>query len=133
MNFKYKLHLEIINLIIPDENDKETDIRKLCQYIASISTDIPLHFSKFFPRYKMADKKITPNETLVLAKEIAYESGMKFVYIGNSEIKNSENTYCPSCKGLLIERKKYHIINNNLEQKNGGTCPYCNNKVNIIM
>lgn len=65
------IHLEIINLLIPGENDSAEDITELCRFVSSVSNDIPLHFSRFFPRYKMSDRRSTPNETLVMAKEIA--------------------------------------------------------------
>ncbi len=123
------IHLEIINLIIPGENDKDEDILELCRFISSVSKDIPVHFSRFFPRYKMPDKSATPNETLVRAKDIAKSEGIKYIYIGNSDLKDSSNTYCPACNTLLIERNFYHIARNRLKSK--CVCPVCSERINI--
>ena len=76
--------IELTNLIIPGVNDDMLMIRQMCQWIASRGlADNPLHFSRFFPRYKMLDVPPTPIRTLQEAKQIALEEGLKYVYLGN--------------------------------------------------
>ena len=77
-----KCHVEVTNLIIPGLNDSMKEIKELAKWLASISPEIPLHFTRFFPRYRMGDISPTPRETLVKAKELA-EGYLKYVYLGN--------------------------------------------------
>jgi len=95
--------LEVTNLIIPGLNDDEVEIEKMCRWIRKNLKDTPLHFSRFFPYYKMQNKEITPDKKLRNAKEIAIKQGIKYVYLGNIGIL--ENTYCIYCNNLLIERE----------------------------
>ncbi|MGL6299061.1 MAG: AmmeMemoRadiSam system radical SAM enzyme, partial [Methanobacteriaceae archaeon] len=82
--YKNNIHLEVTNLLIPKHNDTEEMIRELTDFIANeISTEIPLHFSRFTPMYKMIDTPPTQIESLEKAREIAKESGLKYVYLGN--------------------------------------------------
>ena len=81
---KSDVHLEITNLLIPGVNDSEKMIRKMCRWLVSNGfAQNPLHFSRFFPLYKMQDASPTPKETIYLAKKVALEEGMKFIYLGN--------------------------------------------------
>ena len=128
-----KIHLEVINLIIPDENDSEHDIEKTCKFIHSLSPQIPLHFSRFFPYYKMSNKPQTPLKTLQKAKKIAKETGLSYVYIGNTDEKDAENTYCPNCNELLIKRNRFAIEKNVFENSKKPNCPNCNHKINIVL
>ena len=128
-----KIHLEIINLIIPGENDKEEDISKLCEFLASVSNDIPLHFSRFYPHYKMGNKPQTDFNTLIQAKNIAINYGLKYIYLGNTSIPGVEDTHCPNCRELLVARNRYGINQNNLLTENGlSKCPKCKTAINII-
>jgi pyruvate formate lyase activating enzyme len=114
--------LEIINLIIPGQNDSPEQIRQMCRWIVkTVGADVPLHFSRFFPYYKMKNLPPTPYKSLWRAREIALEEGMKFVYIGNIRTE-AENTFCPTCKRLLIERRGYLIIQNHIKKSR---CPFC--------
>lgn len=99
---KSNVWLEVTNLIIPQINDKEESITDMCKWINKNIKDTPLHFSRFFPYYKAQDKEITPVSSLLNAKKIANNSGIKYVYIGN--MGKLENTYCYNCKNLLIQR-----------------------------
>lgn len=115
--------VEVTNLIIPTLNDKPEQIRQLVRWIkANMGSDTPLHFSGFYPRYKMQHLPPTPLNTLETARQIGISEGLYFVYIGNVHSKEGENTYCPACKSLLIERVGYTILNNRLED---GRCPDC--------
>ena len=113
---KDKIWLEVTNLIIPGQNDNMDDIKKMCEWIKNnLGTDVPLHFSRFWPYYKMQDVPPTREETLTKARDIALRTGLNYVYIGNISIENTENTFCPKCKKLLIERKGFTVTNNNME------------------
>jgi pyruvate formate lyase activating enzyme len=122
--------VEVTNLIIPTLNDSDGDLRDLCRWIAkNMGTETPLHFSRFFPRYKMKNLPRTPSTTLDRAREIARAEGLKHVYIGNVMSKDGENTLCPACGKMLIERSRYTIIKNDL---NDEACPECGHEVHGI-
>lgn len=114
--------LEITNLIIPGLNDNMKEIEEMCKWISKeLGKDVPLHFSRFFPCYKMQDKEPTLIETLEKAAKIARKY-LNFVYIGN--VPADENTYCPNCNKIVIERR-FFIANYNLKQ---GKCS-CGEKI----
>jgi len=119
--------VEVTNLVVPTLNDKPEQIRELSRWVrANLGSDIPLHFSGFYPQYKMRYLPDTSLATLELARRIAIEEGMNFVYIGNVRSETGENTYCPGCKRLLIERKGYTILQNRLKD---GCCPDCSRQI----
>jgi pyruvate formate lyase activating enzyme len=127
-----EIHLEIINLIIPHENDTDEDFNNISSFIASIDKSIPLHFSRFFPHYKMTDRDATPIERLIAAKKIAESNGLKYVYIGNAAGTGFSDTFCPNCKSLLIKRTGYKTTIINLQQSNGKYyCGNCGCEINI--
>ncbi|MFH1307043.1 MAG: AmmeMemoRadiSam system radical SAM enzyme [Candidatus Micrarchaeota archaeon] len=134
-NSKNKIHLEIINLLIPGENDSDENILQIANFVKSLSPDIPLHFSRFFPYYRMKDKPPTPESTLIKAKKIAEEIGMNYVYIGNTDLKGAEDTYCPNCSQLLISRSRFGVEKSIFKEKNISfpPCPKCGHKINIIL
>jgi len=80
---EFGIHLEITTLLIPGYNDSEAEIRKIAEFVKSLSPEVPLHFSRFFPHYKMKDVPPTPIETVKKAQEIGLEVGLKFVHVGN--------------------------------------------------
>ena len=124
------VHLEITNLIIPRENDNPDEIRRLCKWaVEKLGPDVPLHFSRFYPHYKMADHPPTPVETLERAVKIAKEEGVHYVYIGNVPGHEADNTYCPNCGELLIERYGFEVARYALKNKR---CPKCNAEINIV-
>ncbi|MCD4739844.1 AmmeMemoRadiSam system radical SAM enzyme [archaeon] len=126
---KQNVHLELTNLLIPSYNDDTDSIKQIVEFIASLDTSIPLHFSAFYPAYKLLDAKPTPRNTLVKARENALENGLKYVYCGNTYAGDPyENTYCPNCKELLIERHGYNIIKNTLSD---AKCPNCRTSINV--
>jgi len=119
--------VEVTNLIIPTLNDKPEQISELVRWVkANLGGDTPMHFSRFFPRYKMRNLPPTSLKTLDLAREIAMSEGLNFVYIGNIGSKEGQNTYCPGCKALLIERSGYIILQNRLRD---GCCPDCGKEI----
>jgi pyruvate formate lyase activating enzyme len=119
--------VEVTNLIIPTLNDKPEEIRELCWWVKSnLGRETPLHFSRFSPRYKMLHLPATSPKTLDMAREIATSEGLDYVYIGNIRSKVGQNTYCPGCEGLLIERSGYTILQNRLKE---GRCPDCDKEI----
>jgi len=102
---KLGIHLELTYLVIPGYNDTTHEIIEFCQWIGEkLGTDTPVHFSRFHPDYKMTHVKTTPTSTLLSSYKIAKEAGLQFVYLGNIAHGDYDNTFCPSCKNLLIER-----------------------------
>ena len=118
---------EITNLIIPDVNDEPGQIREMCKWIvANVGPDVPVHFSRFHPDYKLRNKPSTPLATLDMAARVAREVGVRYVYVGNVRRSDSGNTYCPQCRRLLIERRAYWVVQNNIRE---GKCPGCGAKI----
>jgi len=100
-----KIILELTNLLIPTLNDKEADIRKLVRWIkTNLGQEIPLHFIRFFPHYKMKNIPPTPPKLLEFAYDIAKEEGLSYVYIGNLYGEKGRDTLCPSCGKVLVSR-----------------------------
>jgi len=122
--------VEVTNLVIPTLNDKPEEIRQLARWVKeNLGSDTPLHFSGFSPRYQMVHLPQTSLNTLEMARNIAISEGLEYVYIGNVKSKEGENTYCPGCGKLLIERKIYTIIRNELKD---GSCPGCGRKIHGV-
>lgn len=122
--------LEITNLIIPGMNDGEIQIMKMCEWLTDHGfSETPIHFSRFFPNYKMSILEPTNKDVLSKAKTIAEKCGMKYVYIGNIPMLNGENTFCPDCKTLLVERSGYDVKLNRIKL---GKCPDCGKEISGI-
>ncbi|WP_028991462.1 AmmeMemoRadiSam system radical SAM enzyme [Thermoanaerobacter thermocopriae] len=119
-------HVEVTNLIITDLNDKKEEIESLVKWLSQIDKNIPLHFSRYFPNYKL-DNPPTPLDTLRRAYEIG-KKYLNFVYVGNV-MGFDNNTYCPYCENLLVKRDYWHVKLVGLE---GSKCKKCGNSVNII-
>ena len=120
--------LEIVTLVVPGFNDSEEELRDMARFIRSVSPDIPWHATAFHRDYKMQDRSDTSTRQIVRAAEIGYEEGLHFVYAGNrpGETGNLENTYCPACHEVLVERTGYTILANHMGQ---GRCPKCQAEV----
>ncbi|MEA2038159.1 MAG: AmmeMemoRadiSam system radical SAM enzyme [Nanoarchaeota archaeon] len=119
--------IEITNLIIPGYNDKKEQIEKLVKWIKeNLGIKTSLHFSAFYPTYKLLDAPNTPEETLLMAKKIALKHGLKHIYLGNTNIPDSGNTYCPRCSKLLIERSGFGVQQNNIKKN---LCPSCDERI----
>lgn len=117
--------VEITYLIIPGYNDLADDIKEVCQWVEkNIGRDTPIHFSRFFPMYKMEYMDATPMETLEMARKVA-EDYLDYVYIGNIFIDGGEDTMCPKCRKTLIKRFGYEIVEDNIKE---GKCCFCNHK-----
>lgn len=119
--------LEITNLVVPTWTDNMDMIKKMCDWLAGNGfASSPLHFSRFQPQHKLAHLPATPVSTLEKARQVALNAGLNYVYIGNVPNNAGENTYCPGCKKLLIERKGFFIAQNNLA---GTSCKFCQTKI----
>jgi len=124
------LHVELVNLVIPTVNDGEDVIKEVVENTLKFADELtPLHFTRFFPSYKMIDVEPTPVSTLEKAYDIAKEMGVKYVYLGNVPSHRYENTYCHNCGKLLVERSGFTVFK---IHTTNGRCPKCNVEVPII-
>ncbi len=119
--------VEVTNLIIPGLNDSDEDLRELTAFVADVNPSIPLHFSRYFPTYKM-DIPATPVSTLVRAKEIAQER-LQYVYLGNVQLEDDANTYCPDDGHLLVRRTGYRTEVVGID---GGCCSGCGRPADFL-
>jgi len=113
-------HLEVTNLVIPGLNDAQADFERLTDFIASLSPQIPLHFSAYYPTYRMTNPP-TPLETLERAYEIAIKK-LDYVFLGNVTVTEKADTRCPQCNAVLISRRGYRVDRSGLRQ---GVCKAC--------
>jgi pyruvate formate lyase activating enzyme len=117
------IHFEMINLVVPGYTDKEDMVKAMCGWILeNIGPDYPLHFLRFFPRYKLDRLPPTPVSTLTRFRELAMRQGIHYAYVGNVAGHAGNHTYCHNCKKLLIERRGYFIPTYNLA---GNQCKFC--------
>lgn len=122
--------VEITNLVISGHNDDQKMITDMCRWIyRNAGADVPIHFSRFHPMYKMTGVPPTPVATLERARDTAISEGLQFAYIGNVPGHPGENTYCPRCRRLLIMRAGYNVLDNALKN---GRCPDCKTKIGGI-
>jgi pyruvate formate lyase activating enzyme len=120
-------HVEVTNLVIPGLNDATEDFEDLVDWLAGVSSDIPLHFSRFFPQYRMNDRSPTPKETLETAFTIARKK-LHYVYVGNILIDGTEDTRCAKCGYTIVRRTGYKAE----VLAPGGKCPACGTQVNGV-
>jgi pyruvate formate lyase activating enzyme len=120
---------EIVTLVIPGFNDSEDELSRAADFIASVSPDIPWHVTAFHQDYNMTENANTTVEQLIRACEIGRAAGLRFVYAGNlpGRVGRWENTYCPSCDELLIERYGYQI--RQMKVTPTGNCPSCSTAI----
>lgn len=122
--------LEITNLIVPGWTDNMDEIRKMCRWLCDNGfKNVPVHFSRFHPTYKLEQLPPTPVEVLNNAVKIASEEGLKYIYTGNVPGHEMSDTRCPVCKTVLIVRQGYRIASNNMP---GGKCAKCGTSIDGI-
>jgi len=118
---------EIVYLVVPTLNDSDGEFTKLCRWIKSdLGVDVPVHFTRFHPDYLLRNLPRTPIQTLERAKAIADSEGLHYVYLGNVPGHSAENTFCPRCKRVVVQRtgfisKAVHIVD--------GKCRYCEQEI----
>jgi pyruvate formate lyase activating enzyme len=129
MAYNLGLWVEVVTLVVPGFNDDTQELWDAARFLTSISPDLPWHVTAYHPDYHMLDKPPTSSATLQKAVEIGNEAGLHYVYAGNipGRVGSSENTYCPNCNKLLVERHGYIIQGYAITAK--GTCPQCNTKI----
>ncbi|MFZ5449587.1 MAG: AmmeMemoRadiSam system radical SAM enzyme [Thermodesulfobacteriota bacterium] len=120
---RHQVHVEIVNLVIPQINDQPEKLTQMCAWIKDeLGPLTPVHFSRFYPLYKMLNHYPTPVSVLSRARDLAQKAGLKYVYLGNIPGNPAENTYCHHCGKLLIARRGYQIGEINLKRGNCTSC-----------
>ena len=116
--------VEVVTLVVPGFNDNDDELRGIARFLASVSVDIPWHVTAFHEDYKMTGCGNTQSETLLRAARFGREAGLHFVYAGNlpGSVEDFENTRCPDCQTLLIERHGLRVAKVTVED---GRCPAC--------
>jgi len=121
---------EVTNLLIPSINDDLAEIKKMCDWVKeNLGETTPIHFSAFYPTYKLLNIPRTPTTTLLNAYDIAKQKGLKHVYLGNITTRDYDNTTCPNCNNTIIERLNYNVIENNILK---GKCKFCQTPINGV-
>ena len=124
---KSRVHLEIVNLVVPTLNDADRMIADLCDWVmGELGPDVPLHFSRFRPDYQMPHLPPTPTATLERARSFAMARGLRYVYVGNVPGHPGNNTLCPSCKKEVIRRTLFFVEGSNIKN---GKCGYCGKRI----
>jgi pyruvate formate lyase activating enzyme len=121
--------VEVTTLVIPGYNDSDDFLKWVAEFIHSVDPAIPWHVTQFYPTHMLLDRPRTPLSTLRKAREIGRKAGLKYVYEGNVPGEGGENTYCPSCEELLIER--YGFFLKSMDIKNG-RCPKCSASIDGV-
>jgi pyruvate formate lyase activating enzyme len=116
--------VEVTTLVIPGHNDADAELQEIARFLKGVGQDIPWHVTAFHPTFKMMDRPRTSPATLKKARDIGLDAGLRYVYTGNipGVLEGAENTYCYSCRELLIERLGYAIQRYYLKE---GKCPKC--------
>ena len=119
--------LEVVNLVIPTINDDTEDIRRMCEWLKeNLGAGTPIHFSRFFPNYKLTQLPRTPMKTLEMAHGIALDVGLHYATIGNAPGHKFNSTFCPECGKRLIHRRHFQVLKIDME---GGRCKFCGHEI----
>jgi pyruvate formate lyase activating enzyme len=121
--------VEIVTLLIPGFNDSDDELTRLTEFVAGVSPDMPWHVTAFHADYKMTENRNTTTDDLARAVQIGRRSGLRYIYAGNlpGRVGDSENTICPGCSQVLVERRGYRIREYRLTPE--GRCPGCGDAV----
>lgn len=122
------IHIEITNLVIPTLNDSDELFGRLVDFVYGLGPEVPLHFSAYFPAYKMTIGP-TPLSALLRARDIAVRK-LYYVFLGNVALADGSHTYCPQCGNLLVERRGYAVTVKGIEEKR---CDRCGRAVDVVM
>ena len=121
--------VEVTTLIIPTVNDSEEELRQTAEFIRSLGAETPWHVSRFYPTYKMLNLPPTPVQSVIRAREIGLEVGLKYVYSGNIPGEEGEDTYCHNCGKVLIPRYGYQLGKTHIKNSK---CKYCDADIDVI-
>ena len=120
-------HLEIVNLVVPTLNDSEKMLKDLVEWISGeIGPDVPVHFTRFHPDYRLRNLPPTPVATLERFRDHAMEKGLHYVYVGNVPGHPGNHTHCPQCGKIVIRRMSFFVEEMNLKN---GRCKFCGEKI----
>jgi pyruvate formate lyase activating enzyme len=127
---KLGIWVEVTTLVIPGVNDSEDELRDIARFIAhDLGRETPWHLSRFHPNHLMNDVPPTPIATLTRARDLAMAEGIEFVYTGNAPGDSGENTYCPSCREMIIERFGFKLGRYSIRD---GCCAHCGRRVSGV-
>jgi len=116
--------LELTTLLIPGKNDSEKEIDEMTRWVVDkLGADVPMHFSAFHPDWKMLDVRPTPKASLIRAREIAMNNGVRYAYTGNVHNEAGDSTFCHQCGEKLIGRDWYELTDWKLTPD--GRCASC--------
>ncbi len=118
--------VEVTTLVVPRVNDGADELAGIAGFLASVDANIPWHVSRFHPDYRMLDRPPTSVGSIELACRLGKDAGLRHVYAGNVAAGPLENTFCPACNALLIERRGFRVARNRL---GNGVCPDCGESV----
>ena len=125
---RHGIWVELITNLIPGINDSEEEFKAMAEWIRTdLGSEIPWHLTRFFPAFHFSNHAPTPVDRMEELYALAKKSGLKFVYLGNLPGHSAENTCCPDCGILLIERRIFGVLSCNL--KADGRCPDCHRKI----
>jgi pyruvate formate lyase activating enzyme len=120
---KSGVHLEIVNLVVPTLNDSEKMMRALADWVAGeVGPDVPLHFTRFHPDYRLQNLPPTPVSALEKAREIALARGIRYAYVGNVPGHPGNHTWCPGCGKAVVRRSGFFVSEMHIEK---GRCRFC--------
>jgi pyruvate formate lyase activating enzyme len=115
--------VEVTTLLIPGHNDAPEELETLARFLAEeLGPETPWHISRFHPTYRMTDRAQTPVETLEMARKIGLAAGLRYVYIGNVPGSGGENTICPDCRNIVINRFQYRSRTNLIDSNHCASC-----------
>ena len=121
--------VEVTTLVIPTVNDSDEELREIAEFILSLGPETPWHVSRFHPTYKMLDIPPTPVQSVVRARQIGLEVGLRYVYSGNIPGDEGESTYCYNCGKVLIPRYGYRLGKTHIKDSK---CEYCGAEIDVV-
>ncbi|MGV8084537.1 MAG: AmmeMemoRadiSam system radical SAM enzyme [Coriobacteriia bacterium] len=128
----HHLHVECVTNVVPTINDSDEELTAIAEWIASeLGPDTPWHVTRFVPYLEFADLPPTPLDTLLRAREIGHERGLRFVYLGNVDFPEGEDTVCPVCGTRAVRRRGYQTQVENVGEE--GACKTCGTDLGIVM
>ena len=123
---KKKMWFEIVYLVVPTHNDDPKEVREMAKWILNeLGPDVPVHFSAFFPTYKLLDLERTPPETIERLYDVTKAEGLRYVYVGNISRPGGhpgESTQCPKCNRAVIRRIRVSVERVDIKD---GKCAHC--------